>query len=415
MSGEQILTPEQQDRERRLAWFRAARFGMFIHWGLYSQLGRHEWVMNRERIPVSEYEKLAATWKPRPGAARQWARLAKEAGMRYMVMTSKHHEGFCLFDTRQTEYNAVRHGPGRDLVAEYVEAARAEGLRVGFYYSLMDWHHPDGARCKHDEAARRRFLDFTHGVVRELCTNYGKLDILWYDVNWPLTAEEWQAAEMNAMVRSLQPDIIINNRSGLPEDFGTPEQHIVAEKGGRMWEACMTFNESWGYTPIDTRWKDAWQVVSMLREVAAGGGNLLLNIGPTPEGDVPEPCERVLHEVGRWMQKYGHTIYDACEPMQQEWSVVGTFTRRGSTAYYHVQRWPGRELAIGGLQNKVLSARLVGGPQVAFAQTGDRLVLHGLPEQAPDPLDTVIELTVEGEPKQVLGMGCVLLENDTWH
>ena len=196
--------------------------------------------------------------------------------------------------------------------------------------------------------------------------------------------------------------------------FGTPEQHIVAEKGGRMWEACMTFNESWGYTPIDTRWKDAWQVVSMLREVAAGGGNLLLNIGPTPEGDVPEPCECVLREVGRWMEKYGHTIYDACEPMQQEWSIVGAFTRRGSTAYYHVQRWPGRELAIGGLQNKVLAARLVGGPQVAFAQTGDRLVLHGLPEQAPDPLDTVIELTVEGEPKQVLGAGCVLLENDTW-
>ena len=415
MASEQTLSPEQKDRERRLAWFRAARFGMFIHWGLYSQLGRHEWVMNRERIPVAEYEKLAATWKPRPGAARTWARLAKEAGMRYMVMTSKHHEGFCLFDTRQTEYNAVRHGPGRDLVAEYVEAARAEGLRVGFYYSLMDWHHPDGARCKHDEAARRRFLDFTHGVVRELCTNYGKLDILWYDVNWPLTAEEWQAAEMNAMVRSLQPDIIINNRSGLPEDFGTPEQHIVAEKGGRMWEACMTFNESWGYTPIDTRWKDAWQVVSMLREVAAGGGNLLLNIGPTPEGDVPEPCERVLREVGRWMQKYGHTIYDAAEPMQQEWSIVGAFTRRGSTAYYHVQRWPGRELAIGGLQNKVLAARLVGGPQVAFSQAGDRLVLHGLPEQAPDPLDTVIELTVEGEPKQVLGAGYVLLENDTWH
>jgi len=398
------------DQERRLAWFRAARFGMFIHWGLYSQLGRHEWVMNRERIPVAEYEKLAQTWKPRPNAARTWARLARQAGMRYMVMTTKHHEGFCLFDTRHTDYNAVKCGPGRDLVAEYVEAARAEGMRVGFYYSLMDWHHPDGARCKVDEAARRRFVDFTHGVVRELCTNYGRIDILWFDVNWPLTPEEWEAPQLIAMVRQLQPDIVINNRTGLPEDFGTPEQHITPEKGGRMWEACMTFNESWGYTPIDTRWKDAWTVVAMLRQVAAGGGNLLLNIGPTPEGDVPEPCAEVLLEVGEWLQRYGPTVYEATDPMPQEWMITGAFTRRGNTLYFHCNRWPGSELAIGGLRNRVLEARLFGGPQVAFSQTGDRLVLRGLPQAAPDPLATVIELKVEGEPRQVLGAGCVLLE-----
>ncbi len=398
------------DQERRLAWFRAARFGMFIHWGLYSQFGRHEWVMNRERIPVAEYEKLAQTWKPRLNAARTWARLARQAGMRYMVMTTKHHEGFCLFDTRHTDYNAVKCGPGRDLVAEYVEAARAEGLRVGFYYSLMDWHHPDGARCKVDEAARRRFVDFTHGVVRELCTNYGRIDILWFDVNWPLTPEEWEAPQLIAMVRELQPDIIINNRTGLPEDFGTPEQHIIPEKGGRMWEACMTFNESWGYTPIDTRWKDAWTVVAMLRQVAAGGGNLLLNIGPTPQGDVPEPCGKVLLEVGEWLQRYGPTVYEATDPMPQEWMITGAFTRRGDTLYFHCNRWPGNELAIGGLRNRVLEARLFGGPAVEFAQTGDRLVLRGLPQAAPDPLATVIELRVEGEPQQVLGAGCVLLD-----
>jgi len=398
----------------RLAWFRAARFGMFIHWGLYAQLGRHEWVMNRERIPVAEYEPLADSWRPKPNAARAWARLARRAGMRYMVMTTKHHEGFCLFDTRHTDYNAARRGPGRDLVAEYVEAARAEGLRVGFYYSLMDWHHPDGARCKHDEAARRRFVDFTQGVVRELCTNYGQLDILWYDVNWPLTAEEWEAAKMNAMVRQLQPEIIINNRSGLDEDFGTPEQEIRAEKGGRMWEACMTFNESWGYTPIDKKWKSAWDVIAMLRQVAAGGGNLLLNIGPTPEGDVPEPCERALLEVGEWMQKYGHTIYDASDPMEQEWGITGAFTCKGNTAYFHCNRWPGQELAIGGLVPRVLSARIVGGPEVQFTQVRDRLVLHGLPAQAPEPLDTVIELQCDGAPRQVLGAGHVLIDNDPW-
>lgn len=404
------------DQDRRLQWFRAARFGMFIHWGLYAQLGRHEWVMNLERIPVAEYEKLADTWKPKPNAARQWARLAKQAGMRYMVMTTKHHEGFCLFDTQYTDYNAVKHGPGRDLVAEYVEAARAEGLKVGFYYSLMDWHHPDGVLCRTDEAARRRFVDFTHGVVRELCTNYGKLDILWYDVNWPLTAAGWEAEKMNAMVRQLQPDILINNRSGLDEDFGTPEQHIVAEKGGRMWEACMTFNESWGYTPIDTTYKSAWTVINMLRQVAAGGGNLLLNIGPSPAGDVPEPCEKALVEVGQWLQKYGPAIYEATDqwkslnPKNWTWTsqITGDFTLKGNTVYFHCNRWPGSEIAIGALENKVLSARWMGGPPVRFTQSGNRVLLHDLPEQAPDPLATVFELEVEGTPTHSRGHGCVV-------
>ena len=413
-TSEVELTPEQLDRDRRLQWFRAARFGMFIHWGLYAQLGRHEWVMNRERIPVAEYEKLAATWKPRPHAARHWAKLAREAGMRYMVMTTKHHEGFCLFDSKLTDYNAAKCGPGRDLVAEYVEAARAEGLRVGFYYSMMDWHHPDGARCKTDEAARRRFVDYIHGQVCELCTNYGKLDIMWYDVSWPLDVNGWESAKMNAMVRSLQPDIIINDRSQLPEDFGTPEQHITPEKGGRAWEACMTFNDSWGYTPIDTTYKSAWQVVQMLRTVAAGGGNLLLNIGPAPDGSVPEPCERALLETGQWLNQYGPAIYQATDPMQQEWGTLGAFTRKGDILYYHCNRWPGSSLAIGGLACTVKKAQFMGGPDITFTQVKDRLLLTGLPAVAPNALDTVIVLQVEGEPKQILGCGHVLLENDPW-
>lgn len=409
------LTPEEQDRERRLRWFRAARYGMFIHWGLYAQLGRHEWVMNRERIPREEYEKLAATWKPRPGAPREWAKLAKEAGMRYMVMTSKHHEGFCLWDSKLTGYNAVKCGPGRDLVAEYVEAARAEGLRVGLYYSLMDWHHPDGARCKKDESARRRFVDYTHGLVKELMSNYGKIDILWYDVRWPLEPEEWESEKMNAMVRGLQPDILINNRSGIPEDFGTPEQRIVPEEGGRAWEACMTFNEqSWGYTPIDKRYKTAWDIINMLRQVANGGGNLLLNIGPTPEGDVPGPCVTALKEAGAWLSEYGESIYDASDPNKSERLVTGAFTYKGNTAYFHCLRWPGTELAIGGLVPKVLEARIMNGPKVNFTQVLDRLVIHGLPEEAPNPIDTVFELKCDGKPWQILGPGCEILDDDPW-
>jgi len=409
-----LLSAEEKAQQRRLRWFRDARYGMFIHWGLYSQLGRHEWVMNRERIPVEDYEKLADTWKPGPAPARAWAKLARENGMRYMVMTTKHHEGFCLFDSKLTDYCATKHGPKRDLVAEYVAAARAEGLRVGFYYSLMDWHHPDGARCLYDEKARRRFVDYTHGLVRELCTNYGKVDIMWYDVNWPLTAEGWESAKLNAMVRQLQPGILINNRSGLPEDFGTPEQSIVAETGGRAWEACMTFNDSWGYTPIDTNWKNAWSIVGMLRHVAADGGNLLLNIGPAPSGAVPPICVRELKKVGAWLEKYGPTVYEATDPMQYEWMPTGAFTAQGKRVFFHCCRWPGAELAIGGIKNKIVGAKLYGGKSVKFEQVRDRLVLRGLPKEAPDSLATVIELTIAGgKLNHALGAGCVIPKQPT--
>jgi alpha-L-fucosidase len=409
MSEQTQLTAEEQDRARRLKWFREARFGMFIHWGLYAQLGRHEWVMNRERIPIADYEKLADSWKPKPNAAREWAKLAKNSGMRYMVMTTKHHEGFCLFNSELTDYCATKRGPGRDLVAEFVSAARNEGLKVGFYYSMMDWHHPDGARCKNDEAARRRFVDYIHGQVRELCTNYGRLDVMWYDVSWPLDAEGWESAKMNAMVRQLQPDILINDRSQLPEDFGTPENEMRPAKDGRAWEACSTFNESWGYTPIDKRYKDAWSVHHMLRQVASGGGNLLLNIGPTPSGGVPEPCKQTLREVGDWMGKYGTSIYDATDPMEQEWLITGSFTRKGNTLFFHCDRWPGTELAIGGLQCTIKSVKIMGGWEVGFTQTADRLVIRGLPQEAPDPICTVLELQFEGDPAQKLGAGHVLL------
>src|SRR5690349_17222417 len=230
--SQDAATPQDADRERRMKWWHEARFGMFIHWGLYSVLGRHEWVMENEAIPVADYEQLAKRFQPKPNAAQAWARLAKAAGQKYMVMTSKHHEGFCNFDTKLTNYCAPKQGPGRDLAREYVEAARAEGMRVGFYYSLMDWHHPDGARCATDEAARKRFVDYTHGLIRELLTNYGKIDVLWYDVSWPLDAWGWESERMNKMVFELQPEIIVNNRNALPGDFSTPEQEIVADKRG---------------------------------------------------------------------------------------------------------------------------------------------------------------------------------------
>src|ERR1700727_559280 len=292
---------EAATRAQRMAWWHEAKFGMFIHWGLYSVIGQHEWAMEVEGIPIPQYELLAKHFHPKPNAAREWARLARRAGQKYMVMTTKHHEGFCMFDTKLTDYCAPKQGPGRDLVREYVEAARAEGLRVGFYYSLMDWHHPDGARCANDEEARKRFVEYTHGLIREIMTNYGKIDVLWYDVSWPLDVNGWESERMNKMVFELQPDIIVNNRNKLPGDFSTPEQKIVAEAGGRAWESCMTLNDSWGYQRADDNWKTSRTIIRNLITCVRDGGNYLLNIGPQPDGAVPAESVRVLTEVGQWM------------------------------------------------------------------------------------------------------------------
>jgi alpha-L-fucosidase len=389
----------QADRARRMQWWHQARFGMFIHWGLYSVLGRHEWVMENEGIPVAEYAPLAKRFNPKPNAARAWAKLARQAGQKYMVMTTKHHEGFCQWDTKLTGYCAAKQGPGRDLVREYVDAARGEGLRVGFYYSLMDWHHPDGARCATDEAACQRFVEYTHGLIRELMTNYGKIDVLWYDVRWPLNADQWQSEKMNKMVFELQPDIIVNNRNGLPGDFATPEQRIEAAKSG-AWETCMTLNDSWGYQRSDDNWKSSRQIIRNLITCMRDEGNYLLNIGPRPDGSIPEDSVRVLTEVGRWLARNAESIY-ASETCQVRRSNYASFTRKGNTLYVHVHYWPGEVVAFSGLQTPVKSARLLAtGKKVDFEQDRYRVRLTGLPAEPPDHPITTIAMDCEAEPTQ---------------
>jgi alpha-L-fucosidase len=285
-------------------------------------------------------------------------------------------------------------------VKEYVEAARGEGLRVGFYYSLMDWHHPDGARAEKDEAARRRLVDYIHTHLRELMTNYGKVDILWYDVSWPLDATGWESERMNRMVFELQPDVIVNNRNRLPGDFTTPEQRIEAAAEGRAWEACMTMNGSWGYQAADDDWKTPKQVVRNLISCARDGGNYLLNIGPKGDGSIPEQSLRILEAVGAWTQKNGESIYgsDRCQPRRSNYA---SFSRKGDTLYMHVHFWPGEELFVAGLQVQVKSARLLAsGRKVEFTQDPLRLRLHGLPAQAPDQPVTTLAIECAGEPKQ---------------
>jgi alpha-L-fucosidase len=395
-----------------MRWWHEAKFGMFIHWGLYSVIGQHEWALEVEGVTIPQYEKLADHFTPKPNAARDWARLAKRSGQKYMVMTTKHHEGFCMFDTKLTSYCAPKKGPGRDLVREFVDAARAEGLRVGFYYSLMDWHHPDGARCATDEAARKRFVEYTHGLIRELMSNYGNIDILWYDVDWPLTPQQWESERMNQMVFELQPAIVVNNRNGLPGDFSTPEQHIEASEAGRAWETCMTLNDSWGYQRHDDSWKSPKTIARNLATCAAGGGNYLLNIGPKPDGSVPEESVRILENVGDWLSRNGKAIY-ATDRGKFTFGTFAQYTRRGNTLYIHVYYWPSDTpaaqwlpfyqpptvVAIGGLQAKVLSARLLKtGGSVKFEQDEFSARFTGLPNVAPDDPMTVLEVECDSEP-----------------
>ncbi len=402
---------QEETRARRLAWWEAARFGMFIHYGLYSIIGQQEWAMESEGIPIPQYQLLAEHLKPKPDFAREWARLAKRAGQKYMVLTTKHHEGFCLWDTKLTNYNAMQQGPKRDLVREFVDAARAEGLRIGFYYSLMDWHHPDGAICKTDLEARKRFVAYTFGLLRELLTNYGKIDILWYDVDWPLTPEEWDADRMNRMVFELQPDIIVNNRNGLDGDFSTPEHKIKAAH--RAWESCETMNLGWGYQRADHEFKSPRILLNDLTTCAQQGGNFLLNIGPEPDGTVPPEEVSILETMGRWLDTNGEAIYGTQGGASISFGNYDNFTRKGNTLYIHVYFWPSGTpaaqwlkffrpptvVAVGGLNAKVLSARVLKtGQRVEFTQDEISLRLTGLPEQAPDEPITVIACECDRPP-----------------
>jgi alpha-L-fucosidase len=405
------LPYQEESRARRIAWWQQARFGMFIHWGLYSVIGQQEWVLESEGIPIPQYEQLAQHFKPKPGFAREWARLAKRAGQKYMVLTTKHHEGFCLWDTKLTNYNAVQSGAGRDLVREFVEAARAEGLRVGFYYSLMDWHHPDGSRCATDEIARKRFVDYTHGLIRELLTNYGKIDILWYDMAYPLTPAQWEADRMNRMVFELQPDIIVNNRNGLDGDFSTPEHKIQADK--RAWESCDTLNLGWGYQRSDNEWKSPRHILNDLATCAQQGGNYLLNIGPEPDGAVPAESVRILEAAGQWLNENGEAIYGTQGDASISFGNYTSFTRKGNTLYIHVYFWPADTpaaewlsffrprmvVAVGGVRAKVLSAKLLKtGQKLSFTQDAFSFRVTELPEQPPDEPITVIACECDRPP-----------------
>ena len=401
------------DYAKRMKWFHEARFGMFIHWGLYSLLGRAEWVYWANRIPTDEYARLADRFKPRKFDADAWAGLAAEAGMKYMVLTTRHHDGFCLYDSQVSDFTSVKTAAKRDFVAEYVEACRKAGLKVGFYYSLLDWRFPgywEPARYPESrDAMARQYRD----QVKELMSNYGRIDLLWYDGGWVINEVDqyglkdwkelhkyWGSKKVNAMVRKLQPQIIINNRSGVPEDLDTPEQHVKASRPGRGWESCMTIGDGWGYVKHNPNCKSTLVLFRHLVSAAAGEGNYLLNVGPTPDGVIRSEEAVPLRAMGKWLQVNGEAIRNSqrCPLGSAE---MGAWTRKGDIGYFHVSRWLGEELDIPLVATQAVSATLLStGKKVKVTQgPNGRLTFSGLPKLPPHPDINVIKVKFASEPK----------------
>ena len=396
-------------RDNRMEWWREARFGMFIHYGLFSQVGRNEWVMACENVPPQEYEKLADTFSPKEGCCREWAKLAKEAGCKYMVMTTRHHEGFSLWDSKANPYNSVNYGPHRDIVKEFVEACREFDLKIGFYSTCMEWHHPDSGICAYDTEARRRYTQFLKDINTELLTQYGKIDILWYDVPAPMESwEGWDSLERNQFLRSLQPDIIINDRSRLDEDFGTPEEHITPSE--RDWEACMTFNGiSWGYVDSDQALPYSYtpqRIVSMLQTCCERGGNLLLNVGPKPDGSIPYEVIDPLKKVGEWLKVNGEAVYGKLNKTygnEYQLNGVSRPSSKGNTIYMWNKIWApyNGKMVLGGLFDAPKKISFMDGTPIKFEMKGDRIFLYDLPEENPDPILNIplIKLEFDFKPR----------------
>jgi alpha-L-fucosidase len=353
----------------RMRWWRDAKFGMFIHWGPYAVLGgvykgnnsaAAEWIMYEENIPVSEYEEYARQFNPQKFDARAWVQIAKAGGAKYIIITSKHHDGFSMWDSKVSSYDIVDFTPfKRDVLKELAEACKQAGIHLGFYHSIMDWHHPD--------ATGERFLEYRDTYLKpqlqELLTGYGKLGVLWFDGEWISEWTEPQGAELYNFVRGLQPSIIINNRVGKGRngmqgmsldntsagDFGTPEQEILNQGGAGMdWEACMTTNDSWGYKKADQNWKSAETLIHNLVDIAAKGGNYLLNVGPDAEGIIPEASQERFREIGKWLKVNGTAIYETrtLPEFREGDNIRYTRSKDGKTIYAAVLDWPGKSLKI---------------------------------------------------------------------
>lgn len=423
------------------SWFTHDRFGMFIHWGLYALPARHEWVKTREKISEEHYDLYFEHFNPDLYDPKEWARQAKAAGMKYVVMTAKHHEGFCMFDSQYTDYKCTNTPAGRDLIKEYVDAFRAEGLHIGFYYSLIDWHHPDFTidplhPRRDDENARElnegrdmhRYAEYMRNQVTELLTNYGKIDILWFDFSYSQNngtgekswqtgkgKDDWEAEELIALARRLQPGIIIDNRTEIDQDIWTPEQYQPTEwirhpQTGELvtWEACQTFSGSWGYYRDEMTWKSPEMLIRMLVNTVSLGGNLLMNVGPTARGYLDYRAEAALAVYADWMKYNSRSIY-GCTMAEPEFETPAdcrlTQSQDGKRIYIHLFAYPFAHLKLKGFAGKIKYAQFLhDGSEVLFTEgkidhfsagkekeEADTTILY-LPDVKPHCLVPVIEI-----------------------
>lgn len=394
-----LPTTDSESDPVKTKWWTDARFGMFIHWGVYSSPGRGEWLMYQEHIPFSEYALLADQFNPQKYNPKEWVAKAKAAGMKYVVLTTRHHDGFCLFDSKVSDFTAPKTGSKRDLIKEFADACHEAGMRMGFYYSLQDWHFPgvlpQGSPV--NSSTMKLLADQARDQVRELLTNYGKVDILWFDGLTVDGPEGWHSKELLEMARKLQSEILINDRSGLPGDFATPENVVAAQP--RPWESCFCMNRTWGYAPNDRNYKPVNEILRLLASCASQSGNFLLNVSPDGDGVFPPEQTEILNNLGKWMQVNGKAIYGA-GPSPVVAPNLGMTSRVNDKVYLLIQRWPGSTVPFAWCGSKVKSARMLTTGQLArIEQKGDRVWLHDLPQTPPDPWLNVIELTFEGEPK----------------
>jgi alpha-L-fucosidase len=434
----------EQEKDKRMAWWREARFGLFIHWGLYAipagewkgEANHAEWILTTAQIPVKEYEKFAPRFNPAKFNPKDWVKAAKDAGMKYIVITSKHHDGFCLFDSQKTGYDVMDATPfKRDIMKELADECRKQGLKMCWYHSIMDWHHPDYLPRRNWEnrsaegADFDRYVEHMKGQVKELLTNYGEIGVMWFDGEWEHTWTPERGIDLYDYVRSIAPNVIINNRVGKgragmagtydPEsasgDFGTPEQEIPATGLGYDWETCMTMNDHWGYNKNDHNWKSTEDLIQKLVDIASKGGNFLLNVGPTAEGLFPQESLDRLKSMGEWMRVNGESIYGTTAS-QFEHLAWGRSTTKGHSLYLHIFDWPqDGKLLVPGLASKARKIYPLADPQMELSidyQAGTAIL--SLPEKSLDPYVSVIVLEFAGKP-EVVRSPKINAESDIFH
>ncbi|MGB8491499.1 MAG: alpha-L-fucosidase [Bacteroidales bacterium] len=426
-SHAQLPKESEARKTLRMKWWTDARFGMFIHWGLYALPARHEWVKNRERMTDDEYQKYFGNFNPDLYNPKEWARMAREAGMKYVVLTAKHHEGFCLFDSKYTDYKSTNTPFGRDIVRDYVDAFRAEGLKVGFYYSLIDWHHPDYTidrnhpqRQESDSAYARlnkgkdmsRYREYIKNQVQELLTNYGEISIIWFDFSFPGSngkgRDDWDSENLLKLARSLQPGIIVDDRLDLKDveggwDFTTPEQVKVTKwpevNGTKVpWETCQTFSGSWGYYRDETTWKSPAQLIELLAESVSKGGNLLLNVGPTARGLFDYRAQDRLKAMGDWMKFNNRSIYNCTEAPEgfiAPANTILTYNPGTKRLYVHLLAYPMGSITLSDMADKVDYIQFLhDASEIRFRASGNDLNLQ-LPVLKPPVEIPVLEIMLK--------------------